>query len=347
MSKNILLSFISFLASFLIAELALRYIFEYPLTYSEKNLGEYLSPFATPDDLIHRNDIHTLEFDPFQDRSYSESQDFNYPPEKMNKYGFRGDVPEKNKRIILALGDSFTEGIGASLDSTYPYLLSKLIEIKDKNFSVFNAGTAGNDPFFDFKMLQKLYSKLSINQVIFMLNTSDIDDVNIRGGNERFLENGRLQYKTPPAWEIFYKHSFIFRIVMHNLFKINYNLYTYEQTNKMNYESIKKITRLFEEEVLPWTKDRNIPLKIVLQPIEFELKDTDSDRSVYSILADSLSKIQGLYFYNMLPDIKSKPISGEDIYWPQDKHFNPKGYNLIAHLIFENLFEKKDSCLVN
>lgn len=334
-------SLITVVITLFIIELVLRYVIEYPLTYPEQNDGFYKSQYYAPVRMHSRTDLHTLEPSPFSERHYV-SPEFNFPVEELNRYGFRGEEPHVDKKIILALGDSFTEGLGAPADSTYPVLLTNFLKSDDSSLFVFNAGTAGNDPFFDFKMLQKLSSEIEVAKVIFLVNTSDVNDVVSRGGYDRFLEEGKLKYRSPPWWEVLYASSMVFRLFMHNAMDIHYNLMTYEETDRANFEAAGEIYSLFHNRILPWSKEKEIPVVIVLHPF---LSEIDQPFKTYTYLDEKLSKLKGVKYYNTRLGMKNHMGNPNDYYWLKDGHFNPRGYSILAKEIYENIF-KPDSLLL-
>lgn len=333
LSRRFSFSALIFIVSLFIAECFLRFVLQYPQTYTEQNGAGYISQFKVPNNLFGKDNNTTFQFEPFEMRNY-DSPEFDYPPEKMNEYGFRGKVPSADKKIILALGDSFTEGIGAPADSTYPYLLNQLINGHDSNYAVFNAGTAGNDPFFDFTMLKKLHQKISFHEVLFLINTSDVNDVVIRGGMERFVDNG-LQYRKAPFWEPFYAVSYVFRLFAHNLFDLNYNLMTYEKNDRLNLEAVELISVLFKDEIVPFTKENDLNVKVVLHPFFAEF---ENPYHIYDSLSSKMSRIEGLNFYDSRSDIIDRINKPEEIYWMNDAHFKPRGYAMLSRLIFKNMY---------
>jgi hypothetical protein len=126
--------------------------------------------------------------------------------------------------VILCLGDSFTEGIGAPQGSSYVRLLDTMLKIKNKNVLCVNGGISGSDVFFEFHKLEKiLYNTYKPQKVIISINDSDISDITFRGGSGRFLANGYLRYRSSaPWWEYIYSWSYICRIIAHQVFDINY-----------------------------------------------------------------------------------------------------------------------------
>ena len=338
MSANFKLLMFSVLLALFGAEFVLRFIVKYPVTYSEKRGEGYYSIYKSPSRdyiqfklLSNRKNFHTLEFDSGEVRNY-ECSDYHFPDENCNALGLRGRLPAKNKKVVLFLGDSFTEGVGAPADSSIPFLVNKHITAADSNAAVLNGGVAGNDMFFDWKMLQKLSPRYPIKQVVFISNTTDIGDVLVRGGNERFCPNGNLSYNAAPWWEPIYSVSFVFRLIMHNALKLNYLLLTPEQEQIQKQDAANKMALLLKNEILPWAKSRNIPVLVVLIPMYPDIGTTNGD---YSRLYNALKSVPGLQLLDCMPAIETQ-ANVHDLYWPMDGHFKPVGYNIISQYIINS-----------
>ena len=116
--------------------------------------------------------------------------DFDYI-HRTNKLGFVGPVTEERKSgfRIAVLGDSFTEGVGAmSPDSSYPALLDGLLQSRYPHLrpEVFNFGIGGSDVVFETRYLLDSISQFLPDLVIMTYNCSDITDIALLGGEERF-----------------------------------------------------------------------------------------------------------------------------------------------------------------
>ncbi len=340
LSPAVALGVYAFLFSLFAAEFSIRYILKYPLSYGEQNGGDYIlvDRHQKRNDFLFkyikgRKDIYTLQFDSGEIRNYS-CPDYPYPDERCNAFGLRGALPDKNKKIILTLGDSFTEGLGAPADSCYPALLRNYIVAKDSLQDVLNAGVAGNDIFFDWKMLQKLQDRYQLKQLIFLMNVTDVNDVATRGGKERFKPDGFLQFKARPAWEPLYAVSFVFRLFMHNVFKLDYNLQTEQQVTARNAEALNKIQELMKKEIIPWSQQHGTGILFVLHPLRHQVKENDL---LYRQMLYTLQQVNGAKVLDCLPAIKTQNRA-EDLYWPNDQHFKPAGYNIIANLVIDSCY---------
>lgn len=339
-------AYFAVVVSLYIAEVTLRYYLQFPVTYSEKQWGEYHTMYDNPynksttlpeDDQAPVN-RHLHIKSPNSELSYT-TPEFNYPGELTNQLGLRGKVPVANKTLLLSLGDSFTESVGAPHDSTYPLLLEKLLHRHDTNLQVINGGISGSDPFFEFVLLKHLHRLYPVQTAIFMVNTSDITDVAMRGSATRFLPDGSLQYRNAPFWEPLYAVSYVFRLFMQRL-GYNYTLMTAAKEQQVKKTAVYNIAEHFKNDIIPWCRTNHIKPIIVLQPSASETKNVTSD---YTMLHQQLGALPVQYL-NLLPHI-ARYQQTERFYWPADGHFNANGYQLVAGLLYSHLFISDNTLL--
>ncbi len=232
---------------------------------------------------------------------------------------------------IICLGNSFTEGAGTPQDSTWPRLLKLRINAayKDK-ITVFNAGCSGTDPFFEYFLLEKRLLKYKPDLVLLTLGASDLFFYRNRGGFERFTDDG-LKYRKGPQWEIFYAMSFVVRFFTDNLLHYRYFLSPEdfkkheEKALEDIYDCIYKFYKL--------AQDKHFKLVVVFYD------DTDTQ---YSLLRTKLKDeknipVIDLFDYNKNIENISTEEWVQNYMWPIDKHFNSKGYNIMAKGVFWNL----------
>jgi len=115
---------------------------------------------------------------------------------------------------IITLGDSYTEGVGAAYDSSWPRFLERSLRDSQPNTAVFNAGINGSDPFYAYITFKEKLAGYKPNLVISAVNATDVDDFFFRGGMERFKANGTLENRKGPWYEPLYKYSYVVRMVM-------------------------------------------------------------------------------------------------------------------------------------
>lgn len=105
---------------------------------------------------------------------------------KISSEGLRDYEHQKNKDSstirILILGDSFTFGVGVSLEESYPKVLEAMLNKNtaagdSKKYEVINAGIEGFGTEQEYLYLEELANIYSPDLVIVGLYSNDIDDV--------------------------------------------------------------------------------------------------------------------------------------------------------------------------
>ncbi|HOE05286.1 MAG TPA: SGNH/GDSL hydrolase family protein, partial [Bacteroidales bacterium] len=214
----------SVIITVLIVEFFLRFTGIYN-TPSENNHQNYVSAY---------NSQNADFWITGHDKDYLlESKEFSHL-RISNKEGFSDKEWNKSKPDscfrIIAIGDSFTEGIGAHADSTWLKVLE--YNIKNTRFEYLNAGLHGSDLIFGYYNLENKLMKYSPDLVILCINLTEPIDIIGRGGFERFSKQG-IVFKTGPWWECIYAASHFSRLFF-NVF------YTTELIPKLAFDKRKK-----------------------------------------------------------------------------------------------------------
>ena len=213
-----MLSFAIFIG-FSTIEIGLRTFTTSYKSYTETKFGgQYRSTYGINSQswyLRRESDVlwtsHTAEFK------------YDYLANSVGIQSINTDEVLNNRYKILCLGDSFTEGIGSPQDSSWPVLLeSKLNLLWPDSFQVINAGIGGSDLFYQWKLYTDILKNYSPDEIIFCLNTSDATEIIIRGGEERFLPDSTISYKSSPFIEKIYKSSYIARYIIQEVMNYNY-----------------------------------------------------------------------------------------------------------------------------
>ena len=248
----------------------------------------------------------------------------------------------RGKQVILALGDSFTEGDGAHADSTWVAFLERSLNQSDLYFM--NAGLCGSDPCFNLYNLRELAPVYHPDLVILCVNASDIGDIMVRGGMERFTGN-RVAFRQAPCWEFLYAYSHLSRLIF-NRFYTEY--FFAKEDEKM--EEARALKSL--EQCLLQTKDyctqHNIRLMIVFHPFKQEAGTTNHH---FVALIEKLRQ-ESCVVSDIIPQFlnTSKNTDPDDLYWKYDGHHNARGYSVMAECIgadlkkyFPEIVSKPDS----
>lgn len=260
-----------------------------------------------------------------------------------NSLGFPDEewplVKSENEKRVLFLGDSFTEGDGASYDSSFVSLLNPKLNNVDKNFYLMNAGVCGSDPFFNYINLKDRLLKYKPDYVIQSLSTMDLTtDILIRGGIERFQTDGTLKYNSAPWWEPIYAVSYLsrifFRIAGYNEL-LQKNGLIHQKEALLNKQLIDLFTQYYN-----LCEQNNIRLIIVLRPDETEIINNKYQYN-FSQIFDYLKENTNAELIDLLPAynkiIKENRSEVSDYFWKYDGHHNSKGYEIMAQSVYENI----------
>ena len=311
-------------------------------TYTEQCNGSYVSPYEQAQD--YWSWFHIAW--PYSVSSY-QKEEFNFEV-NFNSEGLRDvddplDKPNNEYRII-ALGDSYTEGVGAAISETWFNVLEKNMNnhATDTSFhiNVINGGKSGSDPFFCYVLLKERLINYQPDMVILAMNTSDVMDVVVRGGMERFQPDGKIRFKDPPAIEWLFRYSFITRYVMLNIFEYDWYQLTPEQQKTECSRSVDLLIssiQLFEK----LARENRFHFVVVLHPVIDEYNTNEYSYGFWRIkenqppthLVDMLT-----YFAN---SGKINDDNKFEYFWEIDRHYTPKGYALFAEGIEKTILEKQ------
>jgi lysophospholipase L1-like esterase len=234
---------------------------------------------------------------------------------------------------ILALGDSFTEGDGAHKDSTWVKFLER--KLHNNHLEFMNAGLCGSDVVFLYNNLENKLLKYNPDIVILCINQSDIEDIIIRGGPERF-KNNKIVFNKAPWWEPIYAASHISRL----FFRIFYDnkLIPKSQVQKNNIESIEIIKScLLSFQTL--CSKANCSFVCVFHPLTYELKNNVNYlKEIITFCKNNSIQYVNLYDYYIKNRVDKKIYF---YYWEKDGHHNANGYKIMADGIYEGLIENE------
>jgi len=312
------------------AELTLRILCTY-CTWTEQNKGYFVSPYS-----IRKNSWYHVR-SPNAVSSYQQ-QEFDYEI-RTNSLGVRDiehplSKPPGELRII-AIGDSFTEGQGASFEQTWLNQLGRNLntEHTGSRFRMICGGTAGSDPFFGYRILVDKLLVYRPDFVLLIVNHSDIMDVIVRGGMERFLPDGTVKGVDPPDPPWLYESSHFARFILFELFDYTHLMITRLERDKKAQQALEKIMDLVGE-YNAQLRSMNIDFKLVIHPLRGELR-----RNRY----DELDLLREFALQRRIEVIDTKPYLYEklierenrleDIYWPGDNHFTELGYRYFAEAV--------------
>ena len=233
-------------------------------------------------------------------------------------------LAKTDKCRVIVIGDSFTEGAGASLDSSYTKLLSKT----NTNIEIMNAGVSGSDPAFELRLLEMRLFKYHPDIVIMSINNSDIYDFITRGGMERFRADSTLQFRPAPWWEPLFANSFLARSLVNGICKVDKNLMRPEDIHKAYPMALSQLYEVILQ-ASNECHERNIRFIANFHPIHAEVtKDSMECKPVMQKLQS-----RSVETFDMLDYFTHHGIDSAHAgvyYWPIDGHHNNKGYAVMA-----------------
>ena len=312
-------SLIFFVFVILILELSLRLSGIYT-TLAEKNFYEFVNPF-------HQN------FQPhYKPNSSSKmiTDEFNFSY-FFDEYGFRNEKIMLDKAHAVAFGDSFTEGMGTHQDSTWVKFLSAKL-----NVSIYNAGKIGSDPYFylqEYKSLRKIFNGKS---VIVLLNYSDIADFRFRH-SKNISQNVNINL---------YQHLHLYRLYSHFFLRKDYMFLDKNNRNPVLEKILSDITATLVQLNKECKKD-NRKLLVLIHPLPQQYYKNLDSRLDFNYVENLVAQLNlnHVKTFSIRKDMEKLIKTKEEwrkISWEIDGHFNAKGYESLAHVIYDKLKATKD-----
>ncbi|MBS1687039.1 MAG: hypothetical protein JSS76_20045 [Bacteroidetes bacterium] len=263
-----------------------------------------------------------------------------------NNEGFndRNFAVSKSKRRIMVVGDSFVQSMGADQDSTLPKQIERIInrDQPDIPTEVWNCGSAGSDPVYEYRLYHDLLLKYQPDMAVVVINGSDVNDVVVRGGFERFLPDSTVRYHAGPWFEPLYARSYIVRSFARNVLGYNWQLIPGAELPART-ERANAILTATLDSFVALCKEKNIHLLFCFHPMRAEALGYGSYQ-MRPLLAHCYA--QHLPYVDMVSDMTHKGYSDpqiEELFWPIDGHCKNKGYLYLAELISKAIEAQTDT----
>lgn len=333
-------------AALVAAELFLRYVKQDYKSYTELN-----GSFNHVSEKIQRRALSVLNHvipntesswfhtnDPLRKVDYRKPE-FSVSNEYYNSLGLReaelSGFAGYSGNLIVGLGDSFTEGVGATFDSAWLKQLERILTDRGFRIKTLNAGVQGSDPLFGYMLLKYKLADLNPRLVIVAINNSDVYDVISMGGWDRFQNNFLVKYHPPEWWEYFYSFSFIVRNIVHGMLGMDRQFLTKEQKEAEEKKAKAEIIRCIQK-FRDYSLEKNFNLLIVFHPMAYEIQNHAFELADMCRQTDTLSvPCLDLYAWYIMHGINEKNVY--EYYWKTDLHHNAKGYGLWAQAVAEKI----------
>lgn len=326
------LALASLLLAVVVGEIVLRASCSY-CDWSERNGGSYSSHYETPFDSWYHAHASNLV------RTFGQPEfDYEFA---TNSLGIRDlehplDADENEFRIV-GLGDSFTEGSGAELEDSYLKVLERNLDERSVGkVRVISGGVAGSDPLYGFVLLRDKLLQFDPDLVLVTINATDVSDLMVRGGFERFAPDGGLRFNPRPTVEKLYRWSHLHRFVMMRLFGYDWFGLSPERQVERRARALEDLVAATD--ALQDLADRSdFELLVVLHPMHFELVMRSYNFDV-GLLMEHMSS-RRIRFVDLM-DFFAARVRKEEVaslYWALDGHHNAAGYRLLAEGLEERI----------
>ena len=277
------------------------------------------------------------------------NSEFHYPY-SINRYGIRERDFEKNKKDsairIFVTGDSFSEGQGAPYDSTWPHLLARYLAVDGINAEVLNTGVAGSDPIYNYVMHRDILKGCKADYIVVSINSTDFTDYLMRGGFERFHNDGTAHFRKGPWYEPIYHRSYFARGMIERLCGFPFRgVFSNEQELFANADEAVSCYSAVVDSFINLTRKDSTRIIVLLystpSDIRFRSNEITKFRQSFMALQQQLTQ-KNVACINIWDDL-AKQLSDKDYLqytYQNDWHFKPYGYDLMARSVEKNLLDK-------
>lgn len=331
LKKRLLLGFglLFILAGFgiLLAELAVRLLFPLPLAETKDEEGRGMYGYQRGLRVLRPNYRGTCTAPEFRTRVES------------NAHGFR-DGPFQEEKIpgtfrILALGDSFTFGLGVEGEEAYPELLEKTLSAAEKKeVEVFNLGIPGYGTREELEVLKR-FSGYSPDLVMVGLLVQDreshgndlMDNLREWGGEEAGEKGIPVSRPFPARVRDFLRNN----SHLYRHFELRFGLSLRrltagvplgdEKTLERGWKATLKLLQEMQEE----TVRAGAELLVIYIPFYSDIQKGNQE---VSKKLERFFRERGIRFCNLLPSFLRKRDS--DFFFALDLHWNRKGHQFVA-----------------
>lgn len=285
-----------------------------------------------------------------------------------NSLGFRDSLTRQvplqtEKKRILFIGDSFTEGAFVPYESTFAGQIARA----RPDLDILNAGVSTYSPLMYYLKIDYLLNKtkLTFDELFVFIDMSDIQDEYVYKDLEHFKPSHEASFFNDLIFRIerfFYNHSYTYNVFRQVVKTRSERLRRLGETEMWTFNQHildKYNLKIREEHVQEWSKKglvyavdnmqrlvnlckkNNIPLTIVVYPWEIQVFVRDMP-SRQQLIWSSFAAKNGVGFLDLFPVfINNAPPETviKKYFLPGDFHWNESGHALVAHEVL-NYMEK-------
>ena len=232
---------------------------------------------------------------------------------------------------ILAIGDSFTYGAGAPFDQTWLFLLERHLNARPNNkpaVEIIKAGIGGYFPEAERLLLEHIGLAYEPDLVLVGFNPSDLFET-WQGLDEVRVHDGFLKTTSARRMGRFgtflYLHSHAARALLDVKMK-NARRKAFKKFESCRDQAWAKIETEYDRmrAILP----AGVRMAIVIIPFSQQPPPSDIARLL------DYGATRNILVIDASPALCSTPDNNAHFFWPIDGHCTPKGYAVLADLVF-------------
>ncbi|MEE2830647.1 MAG: hypothetical protein VX498_15775 [Myxococcota bacterium] len=257
-----------------------------------------------------------------------------------NSLGMRADEPEGEKpagiRRIIGLGDSFAMGYGVEREDSWLEVIERNLNSRMEEsgspvrYETVNAAVPGHDPVFSYQMLYRRAIRFEPDIVVLAVNDSDVFDLAIRGGMDRFDEQGRVTGVGDAPFEFLFQHSHLARsIIMLSPRTFGHRLHWNQLTDEEDRTAQQDMANAAAS-LAQLGKERGFHFLMVAHPHLYAVNGEKTTNSFGALQAELTTL--GIHYFDLTPLFRRAAArDGIEVYfYPVDGHYTPAGQRLMG-----------------
>ncbi|MCZ6619720.1 MAG: GDSL-type esterase/lipase family protein [Gammaproteobacteria bacterium] len=278
----------------------------------------------------------------------------------INPQGAR-DAPFDDKRSgtrIVAVGDSFTFGIGVELEDSYVKQLESNLRVANRNVEVLNLGVASYNFWHYLEVLDNRVAELQPDLVVIGFYLDDLS-APVRPStvtaHNPFEQRAAGDFNASRLWNLIrnlwtrFEARYRYRRGYEYLAGIeqrkNYiggqnpdHIFYRLQTGSMDPAVYRAFSRAVDR-LAAWSVREGVPVVVVFIPDASQIREP-LRQSVNRTVAAEMARA-GIPFVDATPIFEAQPDARPLYLFPLDAHTSPSGHLLIARVLAENATVRK------
>jgi hypothetical protein len=206
--------------------------------------------------------------------------------------------------------------------------------------TVINAGVSGGDSVYSYMHLKRRMIEYHPDLIILGFNSTDVGDIMVRGGLERFGPDGLITFRSGPWWEWIYASSYSVRHLVHDVLRHERHILSsrkvlLEEENRA-FEKIHAVVAKCNE----LAQEIEARFLLAYHPLTGEVQRARLDFQEFFETLRKETTVPTLDVLDcFLNSVGMSKHNVWDYYWKIDRHHNARGYAALAQCVAGHLIE--------